>query len=104
MLKAEIAIYDDMIDTAGSVFVLIKALRNMGANKNIYLAATHAVFSDPAVDRLKKAGFKEVVVSNSIPIPKKKQFKGLKVLSIAPLLSRIVKHVHESKSVTKAMN
>ena len=82
----------------------IGALRKMGAGKDIYLAATHAVFSDPASERLAKAGFKEVVVSNSIPIPEKKWFKGLKVLSVAPLLAKIIESVHRDKSVTSALN
>ncbi len=93
-------IYDDMIDTAGSVSGAIGVLRKHGANKDIYLAATHAVFSDPATERFKKAKFKEVVVSNSVPIPKRKQFKGLKVLSVAPLLARVLRNVHQAKSVT----
>ena len=97
-------IYDDMIDTGGSVTEAIKALRARDAGKDIFLAATHAVFSDPAVERLKNAGFKEVVVSNSIPIEKRKRFKGLTVLSVAPLLARIIQNVHENKSVTKAIN
>lgn len=96
-------IYDDMIDTAGSVTGAIAALRDHGAGKDVYLAATHAVFSNPAVERLKGAGFKEVVVSNSIPLSKAKQFKGLKILSVAPLLAKIIKNVHEAKSVTKAL-
>lgn len=95
-------IYDDMIDTAGSVSAAMRALKQHGA-KDVYLAATHAVFSDPAAERLKKAGFKEVVVSDSIPIEKRKFFKGLKVLSVAPLLAKIIKNVHEAKSVTKAL-
>jgi len=73
-----------------------------GANKDVYLAATHPVFSDPAAERLEKAGFAEVVVTNSIPVPKEKQFKGLKVLSIAPLLASVIESVHTDKSVTKA--
>lgn len=97
-------IFDDMIDTAGSVTGAIGALRKMGASKDIYLAATHAVFSDPATERLRDAGFKEVVVTNSIPIPAKKHFKGLKVLSVAPFLAKIIKNVHEDKSVTTAIN
>lgn len=97
-------IYDDMIDTGGSVTEAVKALRERGAGKDIYLAATHAVFSDPAVERLSNAGFKEVVVSNSIPLEKRKQFKGLKVLSVAPLLARIIENVHRDKSVTLALN
>lgn len=97
-------IYDDMVDTGGSVTEGIKALRERGAGKDIYLAATHAVFSDPATERLSKAGFKEVVVSNSIPLEKRKIFKGLKVLSVAPLLSRIIENVHKDKSVTLALD
>lgn len=93
-------IFDDMIDTGGSVVNAIEALIKNGANKDVYLAATHAVFSDPAADRLSKAGFKEVVVTNSIPVPKEKQFKGLVVLSVAPLLAKIIKNVHTAKSVT----
>ncbi len=95
-------IYDDMIDTAGSVSSAIEALRKYGANKDIYLCATHPVFSGPAKERLESAGFKEVVVSNSIPIPKAKQFKGLKIISVAPLLAKIIKNVHDEKSVTEA--
>ena len=93
-------IYDDMVDTAGSVCNAAKALKKHGAHKDIYLAATHAVFSDPAVERLSKEGFKEVVVTNSIPVPKEKRFKGLKVLSVAPLLARIIQNVHDAKSVS----
>lgn len=96
-------IYDDMIDTAGSVTGAIQALKKMGVNKDVYLAATHAVFSDPATERFKAAGFKEVVVTNSIPIPKEKQFKGLKILSVAPLLANIINSVHLDKSVTDTL-
>ncbi|MBP7671197.1 ribose-phosphate pyrophosphokinase [Candidatus Gracilibacteria bacterium] len=97
-------IYDDMIDTAGSVTAAKEALLSRGAKKDVYLAATHAVFSDPAVSRFKEAGFKEVVVSNSIPVPKEKSFKGLTVLSVAPMLAKIIESVHEDRSVTVAMN
>jgi len=97
-------LYDDMVDTAGSVTAAINALRSMGANKDVYLAATHAVFSPPAVERLSAAGFKEVVVTNSIPVLKEKQFKGLKILSIAPLLAQTIKNVHDSRSVSEVFN
>lgn len=96
-------LYDDLIDTAGSVTAALKALRSMKANEDVYLAATHPVFSDPATERFKEAGFKEVVVSNSIPIADRKNFKGLKVLSVAPLLAKIIKNVHEARSVTTAL-
>ncbi|MFA7686005.1 MAG: ribose-phosphate pyrophosphokinase [Candidatus Gracilibacteria bacterium] len=95
--------YDDMIDTAGSVTAGIEALRKMGAGKDIYLAATHAVFSDPATERLAKAGFKEVVVSNTIPLSKEKQFKGLTILSVAPLLAKVIRNIHDAKSITEVL-
>lgn len=93
-------IFDDMIDTGGSVCNAAKALWARGARKQMYLAATHAVFSDPAAARLRDAGFAEVVVTNSIPIPPAKRFKGLTVLSIAPLLAQIIQNVHDAKSVS----
>lgn len=94
---------DDMIDTGGSVCAAHKALIENGANPDIYLAASHAVFSGPAIERFKKTGFKEVIVTDSIPISEKKHFKGLKVLSVAPLLARVIRCVHENKSVTEAL-
>lgn len=96
-------LFDDMIDTGGSVTSGLEALQKAGI-KSAYLAATHAVFSDPATERLSKAGFKEVVVTNSIPIPKHKHFKGLKVLSVAPFLAKIIKNVHEHRSVSEVYN
>ena len=93
-------IFDDMIDTAGSVCAAKEALIKHGAHKDMFLVATHPVFSGPAVERLKKAAFKEVLVTDSVPLGKEKHFKGLKVLSVAPLLARIIKNVYEGKSVT----
>ena len=97
-------VFDDMVDTGGSVCAALKALRDRGANKDVYLAATHAVFSDPAVERLSEAGFKEVVVTDSIPLEKEKEFKGLTVLSVAPFLAKIIKCVNEDGSVTDVIN
>ena len=93
-------IYDDMVDTAGSVASAHQALIKNGANKDIYLAATHAIFSGPAIERLSKAGFREVVVTNTLPLPAEKQFAGLKVISIAPLIADIISSVTHQKSVS----
>jgi ribose-phosphate pyrophosphokinase len=91
-------LFDDMIDTAGSVCAAKDALRVNGVTGDIYLAATHPVFSDPATERLSVAGFKEVVVTDSIPI--KNKFEGLVVVSIAEVISRIIANVHDKKSIT----
>ena len=96
-------IYDDMIDTAGSVCAAHKALLEHGANPDVYLVATHPVLSGPAVVRFKKTGFKEVIVTDSIPVTPEKKFKGLKILTIAPLLARVIRSVHGKKSVTEAL-
>jgi ribose-phosphate pyrophosphokinase len=93
-------IYDDMIDTGGSVCNAKEALIKAGANKDVYLAATHAVFSGEATKKLNKAGFKEVVVTDSVPLEKKKSFKSLKVIPLAPLIAGIVKNVADEKSVS----
>ena len=88
-------VYDDMIDTAGSVSGARKALANHGANPEVYLAATHPIFSEPAVERLREAHFKEVVVSDTLPLGPEKQFEGLKQISIAPLITeKIIKIVN----------
>lgn len=93
-------IFDDLVDTAGTVVNGKDALVKRGANKDVYLAATHPVFSDPAVSRLKAAKFKEVVVTDTIPLPKEKQIPSLKILSVAPLLAKTIQHVHKKKSVS----
>lgn len=93
-------IFDDLIDTAGTVVTGKEALVKRGANPDVYLAATHPVFSPPAVKRLKAANFKEVVVTNSIPLPDEKRFPELKVLSIGSLLAKTIQCVHKGKSVS----
>ena len=94
-------VYDDMIDTGGSVANAAEALRKQGATKDLYLAATHPIFSGPAIKRLSKAGYKEVVVTNTMPLSKEKKFKGLKQISIAPLLANIISSVTHHKSASK---
>jgi len=92
-------VIDDMIDTAGTITKAVDALFAAGA-KEVIVAATHAVFSGPAVDRLKASKFTEVVVTDSLPIDEDKRFDGLTVLSIAPLLARAIREVFEDGSVT----
>ncbi len=94
-------IFDDMIDTGGSVLNAKAALLKAGANKDVYLAATHAVFSNDAASKLDKAGFKEVVITDSIPLPKEKMFKNLRIISLAPLIAGIIKNVATEKSVSE---
>jgi ribose-phosphate pyrophosphokinase len=92
-------VIDDMIDTAGTITKAVDALIEAGA-KDVIIAATHAVLSGPAIDRLKKSRVSEVVVTNTLPIPEESRFDNLTVLSIAPLLARAIKEVFEDGSVT----
>lgn len=95
----ECVLIDDMIDTGGTISGAVQVLKNAGA-KDVIIAATHAVFSDPAARRLAESGAREVVVTNTLPIPAEKQFPQLTVLSIAPLIARAIREVFDDGSVT----
>ncbi|CCH78338.1 phosphoribosylpyrophosphate synthetase [Nostocoides japonicum T1-X7] len=90
---------DDMIDTGGTIAKACEALMKDGA-KGVVMAATHAILSDPATQRLKECGALEVVVTNTLPIAPEAEFDTLTVLSIAPLISRAIMEVFEDGSVT----
>ena len=85
---------DDLIDTAGTMTEAAKILMKFGA-KYVYAFATHGVLSEPAAERIEKSRIKEVVVTNTVEIPKEKMTSKLKVLSIAPLLAETIKRTHE---------
>ncbi len=90
---------DDMIDTAGTVSEAARALKGLGA-KDIYVCATHALLSGPAVERLSNAPIKEVCVTNSIRLPETKLFPQLHVLSVAELLAKAIRYTHADQSVS----
>jgi len=91
---------DDMIDTAGTITRGVEALRKEGCNPDIYVVATHGIFSNQAVERMVKANFTEVVVTDSLPISAEKQFKGLKILSAAELLGEAIRRNYENQSIS----
>jgi ribose-phosphate pyrophosphokinase len=90
---------DDMIDTGGTIVAAAKALKDNGA-KRVIVAATHAVLSEPAVERLSDASVDAVVVTNTLPITPDKEFDKLTVLSIAPLIAKAITAVFGDDSVT----
>ena len=90
---------DDMIDTAGTITQAALALQERGASK-VICAATHAVFSGPAVERLNKSGMAEIIVTNTLPIRTAEPIDNLTVLSIAPLIARAINAVFRDGSVT----
>ncbi len=89
---------DDEIDTAGSLVQAVDALKKAGA-KQVYACCTHAVFSGPAVERISKSPIKEVIVTDTIPVPKTKRNKKITVLSVAPLLGEAIHRIHSGLSV-----
>lgn len=92
-------IIDDMIDTGGTIANAVSILKDAGA-KDVIIAATHGILTDPATERLANCGAREVVVTNTLPIPEEKRFETLTVLSIAPILGRAINEVFTDGSVT----
>jgi ribose-phosphate pyrophosphokinase len=94
-------IVDDIIDTAGTLVKTAEALLAEGAT-GVYAAATHAVMSGPAVERISKSQLKEVVVTNSVPLSDAaKKLKNVTVLSVAELFARGIRNIHEETSISE---
>jgi ribose-phosphate pyrophosphokinase len=91
---------DDMIDTAGTIVSAANLLMDRGA-REVWVAATHGVLSGPAVDRLKNAPVRQVVVTNTLPISDEKRFDTLQVLSIAPIIAEALDAVFADASVSE---
>jgi len=92
-------VIDDMVDTGGTIAGAVKQLLNEGA-ADVVIAATHGILSGPATQRLQDSGAREVVFTDTLPIPAEKRFPNMTVLSIAPLLARVIQEVFEDGSVT----
>jgi len=90
---------DDMIDTAGTVAEASRALKQLGAN-DVYVCATHALLSGPAVERLSNAPIKEVTVTDTVKIVEEKHFPQLKILSVGDLLAKAIRYIHSEQSVS----
>jgi ribose-phosphate pyrophosphokinase len=91
---------DDMIDTAGTICSAAEMLKESGV-EDIVIASTHAIMSGPAVERLAKAPVSEVIVTNTLPLPKEAQdLEKITTLSIAPLVAKAIWEVFNDGSVT----
>ena len=91
-------IFDDEVDTAGSMIETAKILEKFGASE-IYAGCTHGVLSGPAIERIKNSPIKELVITNTVPLPEEKRIDKIKVLSIAPLFAEAIKRINEAKPV-----
>lgn len=100
-VEGKIAIMvDDMVDTAGSLTEGAKALTKFGA-KEIYACCTHPVLTDPALSRIAKSDIKELIVTNTIPLPPSKKHNKIKVLSVAPILAETIIRIYNELSVSQ---
>ena len=91
-------VFDDEIDTAGSILETVNVIRKFGA-KDIYVACTHGVLSGPAIERLKQCDVKEVVVTDTIPLTEDKKIDKIKVVSLSKLFAEAIKRIHEATSI-----
>ena len=91
--------FDDIIDTAGTICEAARMLKEKGA-KDVYVCAVHPVFSGPALKRLEEAPIKEVVVTNTIPLKDTYIPEKIKQVSVAPLLGEAISRIHDDKSVS----
>ena len=91
-------IVDDEIDTAGTLIETTRALEREGVTE-IYACATHGVLSDPAIERIANSSLREVVITDSVPLPASKVLPQIRVLSVAPLIGEAIKRIHRGESV-----
>ncbi len=91
---------EDVISTAGTISNAVNVLARYGARPDVYVCATHAVLAGPAAERLAREEIKEVIVTNTIPIPPERMPGKLTVLSAAPLLAEAIRRIHMNQSVS----
>ena len=96
-------IFDDEIDTAGTVTNAIHFVKEAGA-EDVYAVATHGVLSDPATERLRGAPLTELILTNTVPIPEPKRLPNMTILSVAPLLGEVIRRIHFGISVGALFN
>jgi ribose-phosphate pyrophosphokinase len=89
---------DDEIDTAGSMCQAVATVVEHGATA-VYASCVHAVLSGPAIERLRQSPIKELVTTDTIPIPPEKMLPNMKVLTVAPMLAETIWRIHSGTSV-----
>ena len=90
---------DDMIDTAGTITNAAKAIKEKGA-KSVIAAATHAILSGPAIERIQNSAIEELVLLNTVPLPEEKILPCMKFISVAPIFAEAMLRVHTNDSVS----
>jgi ribose-phosphate pyrophosphokinase len=98
-----VVIVDDEVLTAGSVSEAVDIVLEQGA-RDVYLSFTHGLLVPPAVERLGARPIKEIVTTNTVPLPAEKRLPNMTVLSVAPLLGEVILRAHEGRSVGELFN
>ena len=93
-----VLILDDEIDTGGTITEAVRVLREQGC-RDVYVSCYHPILSGPAVDRLRKADVREIVVTDSVPVPPEKQLPNMKIIPIAPQFGDAIGRIHSGQSV-----
>jgi ribose-phosphate pyrophosphokinase len=99
----DVIIVDDMVDTAGSMKAAVELVKTNGA-RDVYLSFAHPVLSDPATERLSNLPIKEIVTTDTLPIPPEKQLPNMTVLTVSRLLGEVILRSHEGRSVGELFN
>lgn len=99
----DVIIVDDLVDTAGSIQQAVELVKAQGA-RDVYITFTHPVLSDPAVERLGQLPIKEIVTTDTIPIPPDKMLPNITILSVSELLGEVIVRSHEGRSVGELFN
>jgi ribose-phosphate pyrophosphokinase len=99
----DVMLIDDEIDTAGTITRAAHFVRESGA-RDIYALATHAIFSSPALTRLRGAGFREIIVTNTVRLARDHGLDNITTLDVGPILGEVIQRIHAGKSVGEIFN
>jgi ribose-phosphate pyrophosphokinase len=98
-----VLLVDDEVLTGGSVYNAAQLIHNEGAN-DVYLAFTHAMLGGSALERLEACNFKEIIMTNTVPLAPEKHLPNITILSVAPMLGEVIRRAHEGRSVGELFN
>ncbi len=95
-----VLIADDMVDTAGTLCNSADAILKIGQAKEVYACATHGILSGPAIERIKNSSIKELIITDTIPLPEEKNLDMIRVLTVSNLFAKAIDKIHNNKSVS----
>lgn len=100
----DVIVVDDEIDTGGTITEAAVFLRDQGGSRDLYAAVTHAVFSDPASERLAASPYREIVVTDSLALPRTQMGDRIKILTLGNVMAGVISRIHQGQSVGEFLN